>query len=121
MPQRRSGRGGPDDPRTPEGDAVPTPPGLQADDRAWLLQTVSELQKTTSRLEEAVKTLEKHVDKQGNQIETTARDVHTATVTVSVVSGGFLLIMGVLYFVVDHAWAIRLLQAVLQGLAPVKP
>lgn len=80
---------------TPDRFPVATPPGLQAADHSWVLQTVMELQKSVGGLTQAVATLTEQVRDQGDKLDAVRREVaeartfmKTAAKTATVLLGG---------------------------------
>ena len=80
---------------TPDRFPVATPPGLQAADHSWVLQTVMELQKSVGGLTQAVATLTEQVRDQGDKLDAVRREVaeartfmKTAAKTAAVLLGG---------------------------------
>ena len=80
---------------TPDQFPVATPPGLQAADHSWVLQTVLELQKSVGGLTQAVATLTEQVRDQGDKLDAVRREVaeartfmKTAAKTTAVLLGG---------------------------------
>ena len=63
---------------TPDQFPVATPPGLQAADHSWVLQTVLELQKSVGGLTQAVATLTEQVRDQGAKLDAVRQEVTTA-------------------------------------------
>ena len=63
---------------TPEQYPVATPPGLQATDHSWVLQTVMELQKSVGELTQAVATLTEQVRDQGAKLDAVRQEVTEA-------------------------------------------
>jgi hypothetical protein len=113
MSAKKSGPSGPDDPvGTPENYPVPTPRGLQGDDRTFLLQNVLDLQKTTGQLTQAVATLTKETERQRDKLDSISHRMYGAAAVVAAIGA-------VLYFFLDRMWT-QILR-VLQSLPPVKP
>ena len=63
---------------TPDQYPVATPPGLQAADHSWVLQTVMELQKSVGGLTQAVATLTEQVRDQGAKLDAVRQEVTEA-------------------------------------------
>ena len=60
---------------TPDQHLTSPPPGLQADQHSWVLQTVMELQKTVGRLTGTVESLTRTVEKQSTKIDALRDDL----------------------------------------------
>ena len=60
---------------TPDPFPVATPPGLQASDHSWVLQTTMELQKSVGALTRAVDTLTEQVRDQGAKLDAVRQEV----------------------------------------------
>lgn len=65
------------------------PPGLQAADRSWVLQTTMELQKSVGALTQAVTTLTEQVKDQGAKLDAIRQEVTTARASIK--TAGWLL------------------------------
>ncbi|MYN67136.1 MAG: hypothetical protein F4X11_19230 [Acidobacteria bacterium] len=63
---------------TPENYPIATPPGLQAADHSWVLQTTMELQKSVGALTQAVATLAEQVKDQGVKLDAMRHEVTAA-------------------------------------------
>ena len=60
---------------TPDQHPTSPPPGLQADQHSWLLQTIMELQKTVGKLTGTVESLTRTVEKQSTKIDALRDDL----------------------------------------------
>ena len=74
---------------TPENYPIATPPGLQAADRSWVLQTTMELQKSVGALTQAVATLTEQVKDQGAKLDAMRHEVTAARASIK--TAGWLL------------------------------
>ena len=74
---------------TPEQYPVATPPGLQAADHSWVLQTTVELQKSVGALTQAVATLTEQVKDQGTKLDAMRHEVTAARAAIK--TAGWLL------------------------------
>ena len=74
---------------TPENYPIATPPGLQAADHSWVLQTTMELQKSVGALTQAVATLTEQVKDQGAKLDAMRHEVTAARASIK--TAGWLL------------------------------
>ena len=74
---------------TPENYPIATPPGLQAADHSWVLQTTLELQKSVGALTQAVATLTEQVKDQGTKLDAMRHEVTAARASIK--TAGWLL------------------------------
>ena len=74
---------------TPDQYPVATPPGLQAADHSWVLQTTMELQKSVGALTQAVATLTEQVKDQGAKLDAMRHEVTAARASIK--TAGWLL------------------------------
>lgn len=74
---------------TPENYPIATPPGLQAADHSWVLQTTMELQKSVGALTQAVATLAEQVKDQGVKLDAMRHEVTAARASIK--TAGWLL------------------------------
>ena len=74
---------------TPDPYPVATPPGLQAADHSWVLQTTMELQKSVGALTQAVAALTEQVKDQGAKLDAMRLEVTAARASIK--TAGWLL------------------------------
>jgi hypothetical protein len=63
---------------SPEQYPVPPPPGFQAADHSWVLQTIMELQKSSGQVTQAIENLTKAQDRTADKLDAMNTRMHTA-------------------------------------------